>query len=77
MHYYDMSYEDVLKNFNIIKDDIFDKLEADGIIPNAEELSSQYVILPVKIGLFGRIFNSFFGADDKLSAMKIKIVKVS
>lgn len=74
MEVYASIYEDIVSSSNIVKDLIFEKLEADGVIDSAQVLKEQYIVLPVKRGLFGQIYAKFMGDNNDL---RIKVVKVS
>ena len=63
---------DELQNLaNELKDIIFQKLEKDSIIVDADRFSQKYCVLLVKKGFFGKILDKFFGASDEGSFFHI------
>ena len=55
---------DLQRHANSIKEDVINRLAADGILENPDTINSQYIYVTASKGLFGKIFDKLFGLDS-------------
>lgn len=75
MRLYQLTPIELQQNANSIKDAIFARLQADGVIKNAEEMSGKYVVMVAEKGWLGKVLDKVFAMDNE-KATYYRVLKV-
>jgi hypothetical protein len=71
----EMTAHDLQKHANSIKEDLINRLAADGLLSNPEDVNLKYVYVLSSKGTLGKVFDKLFGleSEDRWSLRLLKL----